>query len=485
MIAAAQLAEESITLVSALTIAFAALGEVLAIVFVYRVLVRGGSPASNLLWVVVILAAPWIGLLLYYLMPRRLQLRRLKRIERRGERARRAMTGPPGSELDIDERDAGLMALLDSEEGGGLCGGNEVEWIPGAEESFEAAADAIRAARRQVHCEVYILRPDESGLRFLELLTAAAGRGVEVRLLFDSIGSFGLKSSQLAPLRAAGGRAEGFMPLLWKRRPFTINLRNHRKSLIVDGEIGFVGGRNIADEYRTGRLGRTRRWLDSMVRVRGPVVAELQHVFVEDWCTATDELIEDLPPTPEGRGSELAAVTCSGPDRDRQTLWYALVQAIAEARESVHLSSPYMLPPPMLFFALEMAVARGVRVRLYTNGRAAEAAVLYWAQRSYYRRLLQIGAEIYETKQDYNHSKLLVVDSRTVIVGSANMDRRSAELNFEIALVVVDAPKLAEKVLETMSERQAGRQLVTQADLPTNPIWRAIDGLSSLASPLL
>ncbi|MCR9243617.1 MAG: phospholipase D-like domain-containing protein [bacterium] len=510
MPAVQDLAAESLTLLQVAALAFAALGEVLAVVFVYRILVRGGSPAGNLLWVAIILAAPWLGLLLYYLLPRRLQLRTLERIQRRGQKARENLPegsdAEPAEELPVESQAAesqsaamgragvglpatGLVALLqhaDVDGECGLCAGNTIEWIPGGEEFFAAAEAAIESAKRQIHCEVYILRADAAGLRFLECLTAAARRGVVVRLLFDSIGSFGLKSKHLAPLREAGGRAVAFLPLLWKRRPFTINLRNHRKSLIVDGEAAFVGGRNIADEYRTGRFRRTMRWLDAMVALRGPAVRRVQGIFVEGWCTATGEVLEDaLVPTapPVVAGLHMAAVA-SGPDRERQTLWYAIVQAIGDAEQSIELCSPYMLPPPKLFFALETAVARGVRVRLFTNGRRAETAVLYWAQRSFYRRLLAVGVEIHETDADYDHTKLLVVDRRTVLIGSANMDLRSAALNFEIAVVAVDAPDLAREVLGTVEARQQGRHQVREEGLPRNPIIRALDGLASLASPL-
>lgn len=467
-----------------LAFAFTALGEVLAIVFVYRILVRGGSAASNLLWMAVILTLPWIGLLLYYLMPRQLQLRRLKRIRHRGQRARSARLCA-GAEEVVPASETGLLTLLTDESGDGPRGGNSLEWIAGGEEFFAAAEAAIGAATRQVHCLVYILRPDEAGLRFLAHLAAAARRGVTVRLLFDSFGSLGLKNAHLEALRAAGGRAEAFLPLLWRRRPFTINLRNHRKVLVVDGEIAFVGGRNIGNEYRSDRLGRTQRWLDAMVAVRGPAVEPLQDVFVEDWCTATDELLEDALGPAVSPGHERVGVACSGPDREQSRLWFALVQLLGEAQRTIDLSSPYLVPPPVLLFALQLAAARGVRVRVHTNGPKSEAAVLYFAQRHHYRRLLRAGIEILETVEDYNHSKLLVVDGRAVVVGSANMDLRSADLNFEIALVVPHSEEFAARVLATVEQRVEACRRVTLADLPAHPLVRAVDGFCGLLSPLL
>jgi len=466
-------------------VAVAAVGEVLSVIFVYRVLVRGGSAASTLLWMVLILATPWLGLLFYYLLPRRLQLKRLRHIRKQEQRLRAVRPDEGGGSGEGAGRScSGLEALLVAR--GGLSDGNSLRWLPCGGDFFAAAAAVIEAAEHHVHCVVYILRPDETGLRFLELLTNAAKRGVEVRLCFDSVGSWGLSNAHLSGLRAAGGQAVPFFPLFWKRRPFTLNLRNHRKLLVVDGEVGFVGGRNIADEYRLDRVSKHQRWYDAMMEVRGPAVDQLQHVFVQDWCTATDEVLVDTYRPPQKlAGEDRVGVVGSGPDEDPSVLWFALVQAIGEAERTIDLSSPYLVLPPALLFALQLATARGVRVRVYTNGPRAEAAILYHAQRQRYRTLLDANVEILETVEEYNHTKFLVVDERTVCIGSANMDLRSAHLNFEVAAVALDARPLAAAIAATIGERQPGFRRVRKADLPTNPFLRALDGVCGLFAPLL
>lgn len=469
-------------------VAFAVLGEALAVLFVYRVLVRGGSPASTVLWMAVILAAPWIGLLFYYLLPRRLQLRRLRAVRTTGARFRASRErAAAGLAAEGEPPASGLRAFLSQAAGVSLAPDNELCWLPSGADFTAAARAAIEAAECRVELLVYIFRGDRAGARLLDVLTAAAARGVEVRLLYDSIGSWGLGDGDLAGLRAAGGRAVAFLPLLWKRRPFTVNLRNHRKLLIVDGKIGFVGGRNVGDEYFTDRVGRERRWLDAMLQVRGPSVAHMQQVFAEDWFTATEEALTELPVPPKmtGAGACAVGIVCSGPDREQSDLWFAFGQAVTDAKSTVDLSSPYLVPPPTLMFLLQLAAARGVRVRIHTNGPKAEAAVLYHAQRSYYRRLLEGGVEIYETTTDYNHAKVLVVDGNVVVVGSANMDLRSAHLNFEIAAVALDAAELGRQVLATLEERHANCRRVSVSDLPSNPLLRALDGFCGLLSPVL
>jgi cardiolipin synthase len=223
-----------------------------------------------------------------------------------------------------------------------------------------------------------------------------------------------------------------------------------------------------------------------MLELSGPVVDRLQDVFVEDWCTATEEVISDLVIAPKaGTAGLQVGVVCSGPDRDESDLWFAIVQAVSEARAAVDLSSPYLVPPPILMFVLKLAAARGVRVRIYTNGPKTEAAILYHAQRSHYASLLASGIELYETVTEYNHAKMLVVDEKTVLVGSPNMDLRSAHLNFEIAAVAVDARALAGEVLQAIERRRTNFRRITETDLPRHPLWRAVDAICGLFSPLL
>lgn len=494
MLASAQLATALISW-DALLVLWAVTGELLAILFVYRILVRGGAPATTMLWMAVILAAPWFGLMLYYLLPRQLQLRRLKRVRQRGERFRagRGWRSPSGNR-DRPEGD-GLQAFLADSDGAGLSYGNRLRWLPEAGDFTAAGLAAIRAARREVDLLVYILRADRAGKALLEVLTEAARRGVRVRVLYDAVGSFGLGDGDLRALREAGGRVEAFLPLFWKRRPFTVNLRNHRKLLLVDGEVGFIGGRNVGDEYFTDRLGRELRWLDAMLEVRGPAVEHLRDVFAEDWYTATEETSSPnggaeraaAPAAAEvpALGAAAVGVVCSGPDREVGDLWFALVQAISDARRCIELCSPYLLPPPILLFALQLAAARGVRVRVFTNGPKTETWLLYHAQRSHYARMLAAGLEVHESFGEYNHAKLLVVDGRTVMVGSANMDLRSANLNFEVAAFALDAPELGAAVVATLDERLARGRRVTAEMLPKNPLVRALDGFCGLLSPLL
>ena len=463
----------------------AILGEALAVVFVARVLIRGGSPPSNLLWVVVILAAPWVGLLLYYLFPRRLQMRRLRRRQNRLAWIEEELDRLRPAESEVHHGDP-LVRLLHRIDGDAVHDGNRVTWLAGGREFFEEALRAVANAKDFVHLEVYILRHDEAGRLLLDALTEAARRGIEVRLLYDSFGSFGVSGASLADLVAAGGEVEAFLPLLWRRRPFTLNLRNHRKLLVVDGTHAFLGGRNIGNEYATDRLGRTQKWLDAMLHVEGPVVPRLHRVFVEDWYNACgrdlaqERYFPQVPPL----GRDAVGALVSGPDRDIHGLWWAIFQVISGARHAIEICSPYLVPPPTMLFALKVAAARGVRVRIHTNGPEAEAFILYHAQRSYYGEFLRSGIELFETVSDYNHAKLIVVDGETVVVGSMNLDMRSAHLNFELGAVVLRS-HVAGSAMAMLEDRRRLSRRIGFDDLPKAAPVRLLDGFCRLASPLL
>ena len=462
------------------------LGEVLAVVFVVRVLTRGDSTAATLNWVFVILVAPYIGLVLYYLLPRRIHLVRLRRRSNR-----MAWIGSlldevvqtPAPDPAVGTPLSRLLCRMDPD---AIYGGNRVTLLASGSDFVERGIEAIENAQHFVHLETYIFRADATGQRLLELLSAAAARGIEVRLLYDSLGSWSLRRAHLQPLLAAGGRAHAYAPLLWRRRPFTLNLRNHRKLLVVDGEIAMLGGRNIGDEYATDHFGESGRWLDTMVEVEGPAVARLHRVFVEDWFNTTDEDLaaKTYFPTPAAAGDEHVGVVASGPDAPTSTLRWTLFHLITTAERSLDISSPYVIPDVAILTALQVVAARGVRVRIHTNGRAVAQQVLHRAQRSHYRRLLTAGVEITESANDYNHSKMLLVDGVRLFIGSPNLDVRSEDLNFEIAIVTGDAT-VCRDAGALFEERLAGSHPIHADDLEPRWFDPLANGFCRLLSPLL
>ena len=428
------------------TLAVTVGGYLITAVYVPRVLFRKSEPGATLAWLIVILLFPYAGLLFYTVLG-------TNRIRRR-RAARR--------EYD-DQIEAGLVELLEPDGPGGRpaapepwidttifrvarnlglgngTAGNDVVLYADGPAAFAAMIAAIHDARQHVHVEFFIFRHDRTGERVLDALIAAAKRGVEVRLLVDAVGLAMTRTRVkfFAPLELAGGQVTRFLPVGWVRGWSFFNLRNHRKLLVVDGDVAFTGGMNVGDEYAGRRRRWTRPWRDTMVRIRGPAARALQAVFARDWYFAAQESLADQRffPAPEPAGSDVVQVVPSGPDDSLLRLHRHTLAVIEAARERLYIITPYFIPDPALASAIELAALRGVDVRIMLPLRSNHPKVK-WAGRSFYEELLEAGVVIHEFDEGMLHAKALVVDGLVTSVGSANMDIRSFRLNFELNIFI-------------------------------------------------
>jgi cardiolipin synthase len=345
----------------------------------------------------------------------------------------------------------GLCRLAERFDGYPLTLGNRVDVYTDGQATYHAMFEAIQAARHHVHLETYIFEPDETGRKFLEAFTRKAREGVQVRLLYDAMGSHRLHARLLRALCAAGGKCSAFLPVNPFRRRIQINLRNHRKILVVDGQVGFVGGLNIGDEH----LGKVRRygyWRDTHVRLHGPAVRYLQRVFAEDWDFASGEHLDDGPdegpdasyfqPGTE-QGDVPVQVIESGPDRELKTIREIYFAAILSARQRLWIASPYFVPDAGLRDALRLAGYLGVDVRflgqLYPDQWIPQLAARY-----YWEEMLAAGVKVYQYAKGMMHSKVILVDGRWASVGTANLDNRSMHLNFEVNCLFYSPKVVAE-----------------------------------------
>ena len=320
----------------------------------------------------------------------------------------------------------------------------EVKVLNTGEATFAAELAAIRAARRSVHMEVYLFRRGRVAREFLAALEERARAGVRVRLIVDRYGSLFTPKRDFAALRAAGGEMVWYQPIAWytlKR----LNNRTHRDLLIVDGDVGFVGGVGIAD-YWIGPPGRGRPWRDTMLRVTGDLVKGLQTSFAENWLEAAGEILpeeefalsdarepETLPP-----GSGVALVVNSSPSEGRSTRARMLFQMlIASARASIHICNPYFIPDRSLGGELVRAAQRGVAVTILMPGAWNNHPLVRLASRRRYGRLLEAGVAIYEYHPAMMHAKVLIIDGLWSVLGSTNFDHRSFGLNDEVNVAVL------------------------------------------------
>jgi cardiolipin synthase len=364
--------------------------------------------------------------------------------------------------------------------------GNAVVLLDEGGATYQAMGDAIDAAKDHVHAQFYLIRNDATGAWFRDRLAAAAARGVKVRLLMDGYGCFTLPSSWARPLLKAGAQVARFSPLR-SLIVQPINLRNHRKIIVVDGTVAFTGGFNIGDEYKGGNMPGVGAWRDVHLRIEGPAAEELQRVFFQDWAYATGRPIDPAgyfpSPIPEPGQAKIAVVP-SGPDTHTEAIHRLFFGAIVGAANEVLVTTPYFVPDEALLVAMELAAMRGVKVSIILPARSNHGATFH-AGRSFYSDLLRAGVEIYEFVPGIVHAKTMIVDSQIALVGSANMDLRSFRLNYEIHTLMHDAVT-ARRLGETFARDLARSRRVDFAEWEARGwLLKVKEGAARLVSPLL
>lgn len=430
------------------------LGQVIALVLVLRILTERRDAAATFAWIFGLILLPYIGAILYLMLAGKVERRRLrirnravaKLGEKKGDLEKHLKHHREESLSEVDPSFKGVMRLAEELGAGHPTVGNSVAVLDTGRQTFDSIERALRSAVSHIHLEYYIFRPDDTGRRILAILEQKAREGVEVRLLFDSVGSSFFKRRHYKNLVSAGGQVVPFLPLFSLRRPFSVNFRTHRKIIVVDDSIGFVGGRNIGNEYRSDRS-EWGEWRDVHLRLEGPSVNRLQEVFAEDWIFATGEDVSDLEHcfTPFKRpGRARVQVLDSGPDGEPQIIHRILFEAIVSAQRSVDVVTPYFVPDVSILMALQNAAYRNVRVRVLVPG-VTDSLITGWAARSYFPEVLSAGAEVHKYSPGMHHAKLVVVDDKWSYVGTANMDIRSFRLNFEVGVALYE-PDIARRL---------------------------------------
>jgi len=313
-----------------------------------------------------------------------------------------------------------------------LTGGNRIQALVNGDEAFPAMLAAIESAKVSISQATYIFDRDCSGKQFVAALGRAVTRGVQVRVLIDDAGARYSWPTIARDLKRARVPVARFLPTFPAWHFMTMNLRNHRKSLVVDGKIAFTGGINI----RHGNVLKDnprRPVQDLHFRVEGPLVTQLQEAFANDWAFVTNEALEGFAwfPELEDCGKVIARAITDGPDEDFEKLRWTLLAALAEAQSSVQIVTPYFLPDPALTTALNLAAMRGVRVNLILPANS-NLPLVDWASRAMWWQVLERGCRLWLTPPPFDHSKLMIVDGHWVLFGSANWDPRSLRLNFEL-----------------------------------------------------
>ena len=366
-----------------------------------------------------------------------------------------------------------------------LLPGNRIEPLLDGDAAYPAMLAAIGQARQTVSLETYIFDRDDAGLAFTRALGDAVKRGVEVRVLVDGAGILYSWPTILRELRREAVPHALFHPSSSLVRLLSLNLRTHRKILVVDGALGFTGGMNIrAGHYVARRPRHPAR--DLHFRAQGPVVRQLQEAFANDWLFATGETLagESWFPQPERAGQVLARGVPDGPDEDFEKLLWTLLGALSIARHSIRILTPYFLPDPALVSALNLAALRGVEVDILLPAQS-NLPFVHWASRAMWWQVLTHGCRLWLAPPPFDHSKLMVVDDCWALVGSANWDPRSLRLNFEFNLECYDV-ELAGRLKEVFEAKRKTARQVTLAEVDGRSVpLRLLDGLARLATPYL
>jgi cardiolipin synthase len=433
------------------------------------------DPRSALGWIVTGWLLPFAGTLFYLLFG-------VNRVRTRARQLRAGLS-PIGSVAIPPPEDFAtqLTRIGDAVTQRPRLPGNDVVSLENGENAFPLMLEAIRAARRSIWLSTYIFETDEVGREFITALAGAARRGVQVHVLVDGIGEWYSWPHAVRLLRHAGVRAARFLPPRLAMPVLSLNLRNHRKLLIVDGETGFVGGMNIGGR-EVGKA-HHRRMADLHFRVRGPAVSQLAECFAADWQFAAGETLAAPSPAPPAAGECVCRVITEGPDEDSDKLLFVILGAVAVAHRQVLIMTPYFIPPPELTAALQTAALRGVEVCLVLPARS-NLRYVDWATRRWLPPLLERGIQVYLQPPPFSHTKLLVVDGAYAQIGSANIDPRSLRLNFEIAVEVYDETVCGQLASYVLSARDHAERCPVGP--PEQPLARRIrNSLFWLLSPYL
>ncbi|HET8819510.1 MAG TPA: cardiolipin synthase, partial [Xanthomonadaceae bacterium] len=440
------------------------------------IILQKREPAATISWLLGLALLPYLGFIVYYFFgPQRIHRQRLRR-----ERSRASLPDSrDGPEAECRE----LAQLGRATTGLAPSTAADVRLLSTGEDKYEALLADIASAGRYIHLEYYIWTPDRIGTRVRDALVERARAGVAVRLLLDAVGAVKCDADFFQPLVDAGGELAWFHPVrllkFWKR-PW-VNLRNHRKIVVIDGAVAYTGGMNITDE-QDARVDPSA-YRDLHLRLTGEVVSVLQSVFMDDWAYATRRVPSVPAPDTNAPGAVPAQVLTSGPDSPWEAIHRLHVGAIHAARKRVWLVTPYFVPGEAGMMALTSAALGGLDVRLVIP-KMSDSRVVTYATRSYFDELLAAGVKLYEYGPRLMHSKALLVDDDLALIGSANFDHRSFRLNFEVQVLFRDTAiatalaRLVEHDLAHAPRVKAERHRPLFRD-------RLPEALARLVSPLL
>ncbi len=409
------------------------------------IVLENRNPLKTISWVLVVVLLPLIGIVFYlffgqeYRKKKMFSRKGLKNLEKLRKQTQSQLDNLPENHHVFSKAISGkkhLINLLLANSNALLTDDNDVKILKNGEQAFPDIFQALEAAKHHIHVEYYIVEDDNVGNKLRETLIRKAREGVEVRFIFDDVGSWQLPKKYIRSLEDAGVKIDCFMKVRFPQFTSRVNYRNHRKIVIVDGETAFVGGLNMADRYLHGAQGMGG-WRDTHLMLKGGAAAGLQIVFMADWFFVSKEILHGTQyfRNPASGGGKMVQIVSSGPDSDWESISQAYFSAIASAIDRVYIATPYLIPTSEIVSAMKVAALGGIDIRILLPQKS-DTIMPKWSTDSYVSELLEAGVKIYFYQPGFMHSKLIVVDGVFSSVGTANFDFRSLETNFEVNAMI-------------------------------------------------
>lgn len=464
-----------------------------SVIFIgFVIFLENRHPTQTLTWIVVLGSFPLVGFIFYLLFGRNYRKERMYR--KKYILDKQTFHKYEADRLNVEEdvrkmapHQMKLFKLAQNIGNSPISFASQTKVLTNGEETFSQIIEELKKAESHIHLEYYIVRNDGLGNEIKEILIEKARSGVKVRFLYDAVGSWKLSYHYLEDLRSAGVEAIAFGPVRVPIVNNKFNFRNHRKIIVIDGKVGFVGGLNIGDEY----LGRTKYfgfWRDTHLMVEGEAVRTLQLIFLQDWYYMTNESLFKEEYLPESQPMEQREgglqILAGGPDNEHTVIKDIFFAMISSAKKSVYIASPYFIPDEDIFSALRIAALSGIDVRLLIPKRP-DKWLVYFASRSYFPDLLDVGIKIYEYEKGFMHSKIVIVDEELASIGTSNMDMRSFHLNFEVNAFLYRTESTRSLVQDYLNDLQDSRELQKHIFSKRNIGIRLLESTTRLLSPLL
>lgn len=462
--------------------------QLLGVISAVHAVMSSRTPQGSIAWAVSLMTFPYISVPAYwifgrnkfngYVSARQDQLQALEGLIRQAN-DRLADTSGISRQAVLAIAGAEKMARLP------MTGSNKATLLIDGDATFSSIFDGIDAAEDYILVQFYIVRDDDLGRELQSRLIEKSKNGVRVYFLYDEVGSFGLPRSYDAKLREAGVEVRPFHSRKGSGNRFQLNFRNHRKTVIVDGKVVWIGGHNVGDEYM-GRNENIGRWRDTHARIEGPAVMAAQLAFVEDWRWSTDMLLENLSWSPQAAsdGDAEVLIIASGPADPMETASLLYTQAINSSTKRVWIASPYFVPDDAIVQALQLAGLRGIDVRIMIPEKS-DSKLVTLAAYSFFNEISSAGVRFYRYQGGFLHEKVMLVDNNVATVGTANFDNRSFRLNFEITSLVVST-EFANDVANMFEQDFAESRIMEADEYDNKSFWfKLAVRTSRLAAPIL